>query len=40
MTEEILVNIEEIKEGHVFLTLHLKKKKGSNTSLYVRLSVY
>lgn len=26
MTEEILMYIEEIKEGHVFLTLYLKKK--------------
>lgn len=27
MTEEILMYIEEIKEGHVFLTLYLQKKK-------------
>lgn len=29
MTEEILVNIEEIKEGHVFLTLKKKKKAAT-----------
>lgn len=31
MTEEILMYIEEIKEGHVFLTLYLKKNKATSS---------
>lgn len=33
MTEEILMYIEEIKEGHVFLTLYLQKKKKATSPL-------
>lgn len=30
VTEEILIYIEEIKEGHVILTLYLKKNKATS----------